>query len=60
MSQHELDIKYMDNGVVKTDLTLATDSAFVRIYSEGLWKGHPIVSIEWTHKGETNKLIFGD
>lgn len=61
MSQHELDIKYLDDDkVVKTAVTVTTDAGFNRIYSQGLWHGKKIVSMEWTHKGETHKLIFGD
>lgn len=59
--QHELDIKYLDaDGLVKTAVTQTSDQAFCRIYREGLWYGKKIISMEWTHKGETHKLIFGD
>lgn len=61
MHLHKLELRCMgeDEKVVTEELTI-DDARFCQIYHKGTYKGLKILSMTWTHKGETNKLIFGD
>lgn len=57
---HELDVLFYENEVMNRELCKVADAEFMHYYISGLYKpGCPIISMTWTHKGETHKLIFG-
>lgn len=57
---HEIDVLFYGDAGLTRELCQVTDAEFLHYYRTGLYNGCPIVSMTWTHKNETHKLIFGD
>lgn len=57
---HTVKLRCMDDDTAWWREIQVDDSRFMEIYLSGKFEGKPILSMVWTHKGETNKLVFGD
>lgn len=59
---HTISVRFLaPDMVAETEVvSRMSDAEFMEVYLSGLWDGKKILSLEWTHKGETNKLVFGD
>lgn len=61
MDLHRLQIKYFDeDGFVQETIRTVSDEGFMQLYQSGKIYDCRILSMVWAHKGEINKLIFGD